>query len=149
KFFQSANFSGPIELNFKGQNGELILCDLHCKQHSDFILNVIAVPKDDRVKKISNQLTSLRTLLNDTNYDLLLEKERTDKLLRRIRELSAPTIQLGDGHLLIPFFGDLNSAKIEAIEDQILKAVYAVHADTVILDLTAMHQISEEGMDYL
>ncbi|RLQ86598.1 STAS domain-containing protein [Planomicrobium sp. Y74] len=148
-FLRASNFSGPFELNFKNTAGELQVCDLHCKWDSDFTLNVIVVPKDNQVSKISAQLSSLRNRLNDTNYDLLLEKERTEKLLQRVRELSAPTIELGDGHLLIPFFGDLDSAKIESIKSHILNDVYTKNAETVILDLTAMDKISQEGMGYL
>lgn len=148
-FLQGSRFSGPVELNFKGRDGNTKLCDLHCKQGSDSMLNVVAVPKDDNVSKIAAQLASMRSRLNDTNYDLLLEKERTDKLLLRVRELSAPTIELGDGHLLIPLFGDLDAAKIEAIQDHILQDVYEKEAETVLLDLTAMDKISPEGMDYL
>ncbi|WP_422123814.1 STAS domain-containing protein [Planococcus sp. X10-3] len=148
-FLQTSNFSGPVELNFKNSDGSSKLCDLHCRWHSEFVLNVIAVPKDDNVSKIAAQLSSLRNRLNDTNYDLLLEKERADKLLQRVSELSAPTIELGNGHLLIPLFGDLDSAKIESIRDQILRDVYETQAETVILDLTAMGNISPEGMSYL
>lgn len=148
-FLQSSNFSGPVELNFKGLDGHVKLCDVHCKWGSESIMNVIAVPKDGEVLKIAAQLTNLRSRLNDTNYDLLMEKERTDKLLLRIRELSAPTIELGTGHLLIPLFGDLDSAKIEAIREHILNDVYDKHAETVILDLTAMGKINSEGMDFL
>lgn len=148
-FLLSNRFSEPIELNFKTAAGELKLCDLHCKWDSEFLLNVIVVPKDNQVAKISAQLSSLRHRLNETNYDLLLEKERTDKLLQRVRELSAPTIELGIGLLLIPFFGDLDAGKIESIKSQILDDVYEKHAETVILDLTAMDEINVEGMDYL
>src|SRR5690606_4358684 len=80
KHLQSNSFSAPLELNFKGKNGEVGIYDLHCRQDSKFILNAIAVPKDDRVSKISAQLAGLSSRLNDTNYDLLLEKERTEKL---------------------------------------------------------------------
>lgn len=148
-FLQSADFSGPSELVFKSPDDTTKLCDLHCKRNGEAVLNAIAVPKDDRVSKISAQLSSLRSRLNDTNYDLLLEKERTEKLLRRVSELSAPTIELGEGHLLIPLFGDLDSSKIEAVRDHILHDVYEKHAETVILDLTAMGKISPDGMGYL
>ncbi|MCM3610523.1 STAS domain-containing protein [Planococcus sp. MERTA32b] len=148
-FLSSDRFSEPVEVNFKTAAGELKLCDLHCKWDSEFLLNVIAVPKDNQVAKISAQLSSLRHRLNETNYDLLLEKERTEKLLQRVRELSAPSIELGVGLLLIPFFGDLDAGKIESIKNQILEDVYEKHAETVILDLTAMDEINSDGMDYL
>lgn len=148
-FLQATHFPEPLELNFKTPSGDLKLCDLHCNWDSESLLNIIVVPKDNQVSKISTQLSNLRNRLNNTNYDLLLEKERTEKLLQRVRELSAPTIELGAGHLLIPFFGGLDADKIEAIKNQILRDVYEKHAETVILDLTAMDEISSDGMDYL
>ncbi len=148
-FLLSARFSEPIELNFKTASDELMLCDIHCKWDSESLLNVVVVPKDNQVEKISAQLSSLRYRLNETNYDLLLEKERTEKLLQRVRELSAPTIELGIGLLLIPFFGDLDAGKIESVKSQILEDVYEKHAETVILDLTAMDEINSDGMDFL
>lgn len=148
-FLQSDEFSGAVELVFKSSGDTTVLCDLYCKKNDEKGLNAIAVPTNGRVSKISAQLTSLRSRLNDTNYDLLLEKERTEKLLQRVSELSAPTIELGEGLLLIPLFGDLDSSKIEAVRDHILHDVYEKHAETVILDLTAMGKISPEGMGYL
>ncbi|WP_203332350.1 STAS domain-containing protein [Planococcus beigongshangi] len=148
-FLTDAGSNGPVELDFKGNDGVTKLCDLYWKTAGETDLIVTAVPKDKGISKISAQLTSLRSRLSDTNYNLLLEKERTERLLQRVRELSAPTIELGYGHLLIPFFGDLDSGKIESIQNHILKDVYEKHAETVILDLTAMDQISLEGMNYL
>lgn len=148
-FLLANHFTGPIEVNFKTASAELKLCDLHCKWEGEFLLNVMVVPKDNQVEKISSQLSSLRHRLNETNYDLLIEKEQTEKLLQRVRELSAPTIVLETGHLLIPFFGDLDAGKIESIKNKILEDVYEKHAESVILDLTAMDEISSDGMDYL
>ncbi|WP_033543099.1 STAS domain-containing protein [Planococcus sp. CAU13] len=149
KYLRSSRPAAPVELNFFDLDGEVKLCDFHCKQTGEFPLIAVAVPKDERVMKISRQLADLRKRLNDTNYDLLLEKEETEKLLQRVRQLSAPIIELGDGHLLIPFFGDLDSAKIESISAPILSAAYEKHAEMVILDMTAMDHINEDGMDYL
>lgn len=149
KFLRQSQFSGSVELNFIDRAGHTILCDLHCKWDSEFVLNVIAVPKDDKVSKIAAQLSGMRSRLNDTNYDLLMEKERTDQLLLRVSELSAPVIELGSGHLLIPLFGDLDSSKVQSIQNHILHDAYEKHAETIILDLTAMGRIKNEGMDFL
>lgn len=148
-YLQQPQFTGSVELNFIDREGRTRLCDLHCKWDSEFVLNVVAVPKDDKVAKIAAQLSGMRSRLNDTNYDLLLEKERADQLLLRVSELSAPTIELGAGHLLIPLFGDLDSTKVQSIRDHILHDVYEKHAETIILDLTAMGEIRHEGMEFL
>lgn len=149
RYLQQSQFTGSIELNFIDKEGNNKLCDLHCKWDSKFVLNVVAVPKDDNVAKIAAQLSGMRSRLNETNYDLLLEKERTDQLLLRVSELSAPTIELGAGHLLIPLFGDLDSTKVQSVRDHILHDVYEKHAETIILDLTAMGEIQNEGMDFM
>lgn len=139
----------PLELNFISVTKELFLGDVYRKWDSDLCLNLILVPKGNRLLEITSQLLSLRTRLQETNYDLLLEKERTEELLQQVRQLSAPCIHLGKKHVLVPLFGDLDPRKIEVIRFHILNQIYETGAETVILDLTAMEQLEQEGADYL
>ncbi|WP_203339249.1 STAS domain-containing protein [Planococcus beijingensis] len=148
-FLLSSESAKPLELNFISKTGELFLGDVYSKWISDFSLNIVLVPKDNRLMEITNQLLSLRRRLQETDYDLLLEKERTEELLQQVRELSAPCIDLGKKHVLIPLFGDLDPHKIEVIRFHILNQVYENGAETVIMDLTAMEKLEQDGADYL
>lgn len=137
---------GEFELNLKlGQEG-LLLVDVFARWNSQFSLSVILVPKDDRLSSISEQLNQLRSRLQETNYDLFLEKERTTELLQQVQELSAPCIQLDCSRLLIPLFGELSREKVEAISPRLLENIYQVNAETVILDFTAMTKITGQGL---
>ncbi|RNF38375.1 STAS domain-containing protein [Planococcus salinus] len=148
-FFKPDKSSAALELNFKTLTEELLLADVHSRWESASAVNVIIVPKDNRINEISNQLITLRKRLNDTNFDLLREKERTELLLQQVRELSAPCIKIGRQQLLIPLFGDLDSEKIEAVRSQILNEVYEQDVETAIIDLTAMEQIAADGVTLL
>ncbi|TWT07208.1 STAS domain-containing protein [Planococcus sp. CPCC 101016] len=149
EFLSGNQSAGPLELNFISLADELFLGDVYSKWDSDSNLNIVLVPKDNRLLEITSQLLSLRTRLQETDYDLLLEKERTEDLLEQVRKLSAPCIDLGKKHILIPLFGDLDPRKIEVIRFQILNQVYETGAETVIMDLTAMDQLEQDGVDYL
>ncbi len=148
-FLSSHQSAEPLELNFISISNELFLGDVYRKWDSEFSLNIVLVPKDNRLQEITSQLLSLRTRLQETNYDLLLEKEKTEELLEQVRKLSAPCIDLGKKHVLIPLFGDLDPRKIEVIRFHILNQIYETGAETVIMDLTAMERLEQEGVDYL
>lgn len=148
-FLSSDQSSGPLELNFVPVGKELFLGDVYSKRGSDYCLNIVLVPKDNRLLEITSQLHSLRTRLQETNYDLFLEKERTEELLHQVRKLSAPCINLGKKHVLIPLFGDLDPRKIEVIRFHTLKQIYETGAETVIMDLTAMEHLEQDSVDYL
>ncbi|MBT2571185.1 STAS domain-containing protein [Planococcus sp. ISL-110] len=149
KFLSSDQPVMPLELNFISVTKELFLGDVYSKWGSDLFLNIVLVPKGNRLLEITSQLLSLRTRLQETNYDLLLEKERTEELLQQVRQLSAPCIHLGKRHVLIPLYGDLDPRKIEVIRFHILNQIYETGAETVIMDLTAMEQLEQEGANYL
>ncbi|PSL40781.1 rsbT co-antagonist protein RsbR [Planomicrobium soli] len=146
KFLDPARSNEPIELTFLSPLDEPMVMDVHCKWESGESANVIAVPKDRHFTRVSAQLTHLRTRLNDTNYDLLLEKERTDKLLQNVRELSAPCIKLDQQRLLIPLFGAIDQQKMITVLPRILENVYRQDSQSVIFDLTAMNDIDPDGL---
>ncbi|WKA53882.1 STAS domain-containing protein [Planococcus shixiaomingii] len=146
EFLNPANVAEPIELTFISIDGELLVMDVYCKWESGDIANAIAVPKDRQFARVSKQLTHLRTRLSETNYDLLLEKERTDALLQNVRELSAPCIKLDHQRLLIPLFGLIDLQKMETVMPRILESVYRHDGQTVIFDLTAMDDIDNDGL---
>ncbi|MFP3649174.1 STAS domain-containing protein, partial [Paraburkholderia sp. SIMBA_054] len=50
---------------------------------------------------------------------------------------------------LIPLFGNLDAAKVEAIRPHIVTRIYEYEAEMVIIDLTAMGTVTQEGASYL
>ena len=140
--------NGSVELNFVTAQG-LLLADVYFRWDSEFALNVVMVPKDDKIAAISTQLLRLRGRLRETDYELLQEKERADALLEKVRKLSAPCIKIGGGYVLIPLFGDLDLDKVEAIRPYVIDYIYEYGGETVVLDLTAMGTVTQDGVDYL
>lgn len=138
-----------FELNVIAQPSKLILADVFAKWDSQFSLSVILVPKDDELAGIVQQLAQLRSRLNETDYDLFLEKERTADLLQQVQELSAPCIQLDSMRLLIPVFGELSREKVEAVSARLLENIYQVNAETTIMDFTAITKITGQGLTSL
>ncbi|WP_404334208.1 STAS domain-containing protein [Planococcus rifietoensis] len=138
----------PIELNFTTAAG-FFLADVYYRWDSDFSLNLVLVPKDEQMAAITAQLIRLRGRLKETDYELLKEKERSDALLDKVRELSAPCIAIGGGYVLIPLFGNLDAKKVEAIRPYIVTRIYEYEAETVVIDLTAMGSVTQEGVSYL
>ncbi|MGI2327576.1 STAS domain-containing protein [Planococcus sp. YIM B11945] len=138
-----------VELTFQLPDGKLLLMDVYCKWQNSEIAHVIAIPKDRQFERVSKQLAHLRTRLNETNYDLLMEKERTDELLKRVQELSAPCIRLGRKQILIPMFGRIDPKKMEIITPLILATVYEADPNKAIFDLTAMDEICPDGLVHL
>lgn len=138
----------PVELNFTTEAG-FFLADVYYRWDSDFSLNLVLVPKDGQMAAIAAQLDRLRDRLKETDYELLKEKERSDELLEKVRELSAPCIAIGGGYVLIPLFGNLDAKKVEAIRPYIVSRIYEYEAETVVVDLTAMGSVTQEGVNYL
>lgn len=135
-----------FELNFISRKGELFLADVYGKRSDSGSLSLVVVPKDNQLERVANQLAKLRERLRETDYDLFQEKERTVELLQRVRELSAPYIQLDANRLLVPLFGDLTEEQVQAFSPRLLANIYETRAETVIFDLTAMGKISDGGL---
>lgn len=149
KMLASGTVVEKFELNVIAQPSNLILADVFAKWDSQFSLSVILVPKDGKMERVIQQLGQLRSRLNETDYDLFLEKERTADLLQQVQELSAPCIQLDRDRLLIPLFGELSREKVEAVSSRLLENIYQVDAEMVILDFTAMTKITSQGLTSL
>ncbi|MCP2033399.1 rsbT co-antagonist protein RsbR [Planomicrobium sp. HSC-17F08] len=138
-----------FELNFTSKKDGLFLADVYGKRSDSGNISLVIVPKDNQMERVANQLTKLRERLRETDYDLFQEKERTLELLQRVRELSAPYIQLDSDRLLVPLFGDLTEEQVLAFMPRLLANIYETQAETVIFDLTAMGKITDEGLQHL
>lgn len=148
RWLKQSDSKKPVELNFITAAG-FFLADVHYRWDSDFLLNLVLVPKDEQMAASMAQLVRLRGRLKETDYELLKEKERADALLEKVRELSAPCIAIGGGYVLVPLFGNLNDKKVKAIRPYIVTRIYEYAAETVVIDLTAMGTVTQEGVRYL
>jgi len=146
KLLSSEVLQPKFELNFISKKDRLFLADVYGKRIDPGNLSLVIVPKDNQLERVANQLAKLRERLRETDYDLFQEKERTVELLQRVRELSAPYIQLDANRLLVPLFGELTEEQVQAFSPRLLANIYETRAETVIFDLTAMGKITDGGL---
>lgn len=145
-FIRPDSMAQKLELNFTDQEGKLFLADVHIKWESEHVANLVLVQKDPHMERISVQLNKLQGRLRETDFELLLEKERTDALLHEVWNLSAPCIQLDEYRVLIPLFGKLEPQKMISIQNKILDYLYAHAVETALLDFSAVGDIDKEGL---
>ncbi|WP_163528853.1 STAS domain-containing protein [Halobacillus ihumii] len=120
--------------------------DMHVVWEGELYAHVLIILKDEKLTKITNTLSQLRTRLNDTNLELLEEKEKLEEAMHQNNRLSAPFIKLTEESGLVPLFGDLNNDKIRAIEDSLLYTVRTKDVDRVLIDFTAVGDMQQEGI---
>ncbi|WP_088009603.1 STAS domain-containing protein [Indiicoccus explosivorum] len=147
-FLYSNKTGQRTELNIIGAKGERMTADVYAKWNGGEAV-VVFVPTDDSLRRISDQFTALRRRLNETNYDLLLEKMKVDELVERVQELSAPFIRLDRTRVLVPLFGDLTSDQMAAVQSRVLQDTYSASATEILLDFTAVDEIDRSGLQAL
>ncbi|MGH8371926.1 MAG: STAS domain-containing protein [Gammaproteobacteria bacterium] len=70
---------------------------------------------------------------------LVYERERTIKLQQdAIRELSTPVLKLGEGLLILPIVGMIDTTRASQIIDELLVAVRKNRARAVVMDITGV-----------
>jgi hypothetical protein len=106
-----------------------------------FYAFLVIVRKDSQLEHVSSQRAKLRERLRETDDDLFQEKERTLELLQKVREFSAPCIQLDRNRLLVPLFGELTEEQVLAFTPRLLANIYEHQTETVVFDLTALGAI--------
>lgn len=141
------NSNQPIELNFVAGAEDRFAADVYLKWSDEEETAILVVVRHaDSHQRIADQFADLRRRLNETNYDLLLEKMKVEELIERVRELSAPLIQLDESRVLIPLFGDLTIEQMTAVQEKVLSDAYVSGATMIILDFTAVDLIDSSGL---
>jgi rsbT co-antagonist protein RsbR len=90
------------------------------------------------------------TLDVTTNTELAREHAEAQRELqrsaRRILELSAPLLPLGDGVLLLPLVGAVDPARSEYAFERLLCGVQEHRARRVVIDLTGVSEVDRESV---
>ena len=138
-----------LEINVLSSSGSIVLADLYVAWSEGEIGEVLIIEKDKAVEKVSEQLISLRTRLNDTNFELLEAKENAEELLHENIKLSSPFIEVTDTIALIPIYGGLDQTKTELIAAKLSQRAFLSEVETLILDFTAVGHIEQSGLEGL
>ncbi|KHE73099.1 STAS domain-containing protein [Halobacillus sp. BBL2006] len=137
-----------IEIHLKptGTEDRLITADLYVSWENDLYAQVILMLKDNNLNKVTRTLDQLRSRLNDTNFELLEEKEKLEEAIEQNNRLSAPFIELTTDTAFVPLFGDLTHEKMYAVEDYLLYSSQKDEIDRILFDFTAVGNLQKEGV---
>ncbi|ELK47007.1 STAS domain-containing protein [Halobacillus sp. ACCC02827] len=140
-----------LEVHLKPEDGQgnPQTCDMHVKWENDMYAEVLILTKDEQLSKVTKTLDQLRSRLNDTNFELLEEKEKLEDAIENSNQLSAPFIRLTADTALVPLFGDITAEKMYSVETSILKAAQKSDIDRVLFDFTAVGEMELEGAGLL
>ncbi|MYL21089.1 STAS domain-containing protein [Halobacillus litoralis] len=138
-----------VQLKPYGNASNPVTCDLHVKWNNDLHAEVLLILKDDQMERVTTMMNQLRARLNDTNFQLLEEKEKLEEALELNNRLSAPFITLTPDTALIPLFGDLSLDKMDVIEEPLLHRVNQGGMERVLLDFTGVGDIPKDGAQAL
>ncbi|RWZ54924.1 STAS domain-containing protein [Halobacillus fulvus] len=123
-----------------------LTADLAVKWENDLHAEVLLLIKDEKLTKVTRTLNQLRTRLNDTNFELLEEKEKLEEAIEQNNQLSAPFIHLDHETALIPLFGELTEEKVYTIESHLLFTSQQSGVDRLLFDFTAVGDLEREGV---
>lgn len=137
-----------IEINME-KGSEVFLIDLYVHWKNDLQAEVIMMPKYEENNHVSGMLEKLQKRLNDTNFELLEEKDKLEAAVDQNNRLSAPYIGLTTDTALIPLFGDLDERKLFAIKEQVLQEVHHYNHDRVLFDFTGVGAFNSEALHLL
>ncbi|WP_173915717.1 STAS domain-containing protein [Halobacillus sp. Marseille-Q1614] len=140
-----------LEVHLKPFNAEPdpITADMYVTWNNDLYAQVIFLIKDEKLRKVTKTLNNLRSRLNDTNFELLEEKEKLEEVIDQNNRLSAPFIELTQDTALIPLFGDLSEEKMRAVENNLLVSSQKEDMDRLLFDFTAVGEMDREGVHVL
>lgn len=133
------------ELVMHSRKAKMSLYTVNCKWEQDKA-HVICVEEDSQIRILSEKIQQHTARLSETDLELLLQKERLEKAMNRVIELSGPFIHLSNNMVLIPLFGDLFEEVIMKNEHRLLRQIDEETVDRVIIDFNGIGQIDERGV---
>ncbi len=137
-----------VELNLKTKEKPLVAYQVNVHWYNGEG-HVICHEAPEQMGIISGQLQKLRDRLEDTDFELLEKKEELENAVERVNRLSGPVIPLHESVAIVPFFGDLLPEKLETIKTGILRHLHDSTIDYLLVDFTAVGNISREGITKL
>ncbi|MGP4077957.1 STAS domain-containing protein [Halobacillus sp. K22] len=140
-----------LEVHLKPVNEQdtIKTADMYVSWENDLYAEVLLHVKDEELSKVNQTLTQLRGRLNETNFELLEEKEKLDEAIEQSNRLSAPFIVLSPDTATIPLFGDITTEKMYAVEESLLKSSQREGIDRLLFDFTAVGEFNREGIRVL
>ena len=102
--------------------------------------------KDDLIS--FNRLVDDLALLTFEAYAEAREQVIADQAAQ-LMELSTPVVKLWDGIIAVPLVGTLDSARAQAVMEQLLEALTSTNADYAIIDITGVPAVDTQVAQHL
>jgi rsbT co-antagonist protein RsbR len=122
----------------------------------DFSVKVEIPKEEDEFTALS---TELERVIDDLIEANMVSEERTaklqavvedkERLLKTVRELSSPVIQVWENVLVMPLVGAIDSARATRIMEDLLNGITKYQAEIVIIDITGVPVVDTSVANHL
>ncbi|BFJ00651.1 hypothetical protein MMB68_07505 [Priestia sp. Y58] len=108
--------------------------------------HLVCIRQDERIQELTSLVQDHRKRLADTDFELLEQKERLEKSLQKIKQLSASFIKLSSKVGLIPLFGDLDTALVAENTSILQNFAHEGNYTTLLFDFGGLDILTTEGI---
>lgn len=121
----------------------------------DFSVRV-EIPKEDEftalsieLKRMIDELTEANRVSEERMSKLQAVIEEKEHLLKTVRELSSPVIQVWENVLVMPLVGAIDPARATRITEDLLTGITHHQAEIVIIDITGVPVVDTNVANHL
>jgi anti-anti-sigma regulatory factor len=122
----------------------------------DFSVSVKISEKEDEFTALSiglermiNDMIEANRVSEDRMAKLQTVVEEKERLLKTVRELSSPVIQVWENVLVMPLVGAIDSARATRITEDLLTGIIKYQAEIVIIDITGVPVVDTSVANHL
>jgi len=122
----------------------------------DFSMSVKISEKEDEftalaigLARMINDMIEANRVSEDRMAKLQTVVEEKERLLKTVRELSSPVIQVWENVLVMPLVGAIDSARAARITEDLLTGIIKYQAEIVIIDITGVPVVDTSVANHL
>jgi rsbT co-antagonist protein RsbR len=122
----------------------------------DFSVSVKISEEEDEFTALSiglermiNDMIEANRVSEDRMAQLQTVVEEKERLLKTVRELSSPVIQVWENVLVMPLVGAIDSARATRITEDLLTGIIKYQAEIVIIDITGVPVVDTSVANHL
>jgi anti-anti-sigma regulatory factor len=101
------------------------------------------------LKRMTDDLIDANKMSEDRMARLKAAVEEKERLLKTVRELSSPVIQVWENVLVMPLVGAIDSARATRIMEDLLTGITKHQAEIVIIDITGVPVVDTSVANHL